>query len=268
MIRIMIALTLTIGYSQNQNITTMDCSDCHGVHSWLPLSNEPLFNHNTTRYTLLGQHQFADCIQCHIGNTVEEKHQFSNLSTECKDCHFDVHLEANGLDCERCHSPISWETSVSGFNHELTLFPLAGMHRLLLCSHCHNTDSQNWTSWLPTDCNGCHQSEISASINAGNHPENTDCILCHNTWSWSPIDMSHHDILFPIYSGKHQNEWTSCTAECHINPNDYAEYSCGLNGVCHDHRKSEMDDEHAGKMGYVYESSACYQCHPSGSEHD
>ena len=268
MILFMIILFSSVTLSQNQTLSTMDCLECHNDDAWFPLDETPIFKHNQTLFQLLGQHQYAECNQCHLGETVEEKHQFSFDSIDCSDCHFDIHFESNGSDCDRCHSPISWDTNVSGFNHDLTLFPLAGVHFNLQCQTCHQTESREWTSWIPTECEGCHQNQINAQIQSGLHPDNFDCILCHNTWSWLPIDMSHHDIIFPIYSGEHRNEWTSCNAECHVNPNDYTEFSCGLNGVCHEHSQSEMDDEHDDESGYRYESYACYQCHPNGEKDD
>ena len=33
---------------------------------------------------------------------------------------------------------------------------------------------------------------------------------------------------------------------------------------CHEHRKSEADKEHEDEPGYVYNSAACYSCHPTG----
>ncbi len=267
MIWIMISMITSLGLSQNQNITSMACTDCHNKDSWLPLSDNPKFNHNTTLFQLMGQHRFADCVQCHIGETQKEKHQFNFNSYECSDCHYDIHQNTNGPECEKCHTTATW-VSTQTFNHALTLFPLSGSHQSLLCQDCHQTDSQNWTSWIPTDCEGCHQSQINEKVLAGNHTENSECILCHNTWSWTPTDMSHHDALFPIYSGKHKNEWSSCTAECHIMADDFTNFSCGLNGVCHDHSQSEMDEEHDDEAGYIYESTACYQCHPNGSEDD
>ena len=36
--------------------------------------------------------------------------------------------------------------------------------------------------------------------------------------------------------------------------------------TCHEHRRSEMDDEHDEVRGYVYESTACYSCHPDGED--
>ena len=33
---------------------------------------------------------------------------------------------------------------------------------------------------------------------------------------------------------------------------------------CHEHRQSEMDDEHERVTGYVWASPSCYGCHPDG----
>ncbi|MCI5055621.1 MAG: hypothetical protein MRY83_05900, partial [Flavobacteriales bacterium] len=65
------------------------------------------------------------------------------------------------------------------------------------------------------------------------------------------------------YSGNHQNEWNQCS-ECHIQANNYAVFSCI---DCHEHNnKNDVDDDHDGVNGYVYESNACYSCHPDGAE--
>jgi hypothetical protein len=93
--------------------------------------------------------------------------------------------------------------------------------------------------------------------------------MCHtSTQDWTDTDYSHDVQFFPIYSGEHQGEWTTCSAECHIEPEDFSSFSCGLNGVCHKHDQDEMDDEHEDESGYVYESSACFDCHPTGESDD
>jgi hypothetical protein len=48
-----------------------------------------------------------------------------------------------------------------------------------------------------------------------------------------------------------------------VNPNSFGVFSCL---TCHEHNQSEMDDEHDDVPGYVYESTACYGCHPTGEE--
>jgi len=117
----------------------------------------------------------------------------------------------------------------------------------------------------PTDCIACHQEDYDGTTNpdhaAAMFP--TDCLDCHTEDAWVPADFDHDAMYFPIYSGKHEDEWTLCT-ECHINPNDYAIFSCI---DCHEHNdQAEVDDDHDGVAGYVYDSPACYSCHPNGEE--
>ncbi|MDO9173009.1 MAG: hypothetical protein Q7W29_14380, partial [bacterium] len=72
----------------------------------------------------------------------------------------------------------------------------------------------------------------------------------------------NHDTLFPIYSGRHDNEWNACV-DCHVTPTNYAVFECIF---CHEHNRTETDQQHQGESGYVYQSAACFQCHPRGSE--
>jgi hypothetical protein len=88
----------------------------------------------------------------------------------------------------------------------------------------------------------------------------TDCIACHNQNAWEPADFDHDDLYFPIYSGKHGDEWNQCS-DCHFNPNNYSLFDC-LN--CHS--PGETNEEHDEVGGYVYESNACFQCHPDGED--
>jgi hypothetical protein len=83
----------------------------------------------------------------------------------------------------------------------------------------------------------------------------TTCLECHTATTWS---FTHPD--FPIYSGKHAREWPTCQT-CHDQPETFMVFTC-LN--CHEHRQSEADAEHREVNGYVYESTACYTCHPDG----
>ena len=47
--------------------------------------------------------------------------------------------------------------------------------------------------------------------------------------------------------------------DCHTNPNNFGEFTCV---TCH--TNPETDNEHNGVNGYVYESTACLACHPTG----
>ena len=64
----------------------------------------------------------------------------------------------------------------------------------------------------------------------------------------------------PIYSGKHEGEWNLCI-DCHLG-NNYSDFSCI---DCHEHdNQADVDDDHDGVSGYVYNSDACFSCHPTG----
>jgi len=92
----------------------------------------------------------------------------------------------------------------------------------------------------------------------------TDCLTCHTQNAWEPSTFDHDSQYFPIYSGKHNNEWNLCS-ECHTNSSNYSIFSCI---DCHEHNQSEMNSEHDDVGGYVWESNACYECHPDGIAED
>ena len=87
-----------------------------------------------------------------------------------------------------------------------------------------------------------------------------DCLACHSTTAWEPSTFNHDAQYFPINSGEHRGEWQSC-ATCHIVPTDYRQHSCV---GCHEHAQASMDSEHRGVKNYLYDSNACYNCHPRG----
>jgi len=240
------------------------CSDCHNNNNWRPLKSQMVFEHDHTLFPLDGEHLTAECIQCHSGETVAEKHQFKQLSNECFSCHYDVHQASFGQNCNQCHRTASWDLTQYKFDHDGTIFPLVGMHRQIECSDCHYRPLIEIKSHLTYLCSTCHF-EVFTEAKLSDHSDNEDCIICHNTRAWIPSDMSNHDRLFPIYSGEHRGKWSSCEAECHIYPDDYTDFSCGLNGICHEHDKSKMDHKHNGEVsGYVYNSQDCYDCHKRG----
>ena len=242
---------------------SLKCDNCHYSGNWLPLLNPLIFNHDLTQFKLNGMHKSANCIQCHQGETIKEIHLFSNSENKCEDCHLDIHYNRYGQDCNQCHNANSWNFAGKWSAHEMTMFPLVGAHKFINCNECH---SQYSSEFLSTECISCHLIEYESQVSIGIHPENQNCELCHNTRTFIPSDMSKHDIFFPIYSGEHKGEWTSCNSECHISPNDFSQFSCGLNGVCHKHRKSKMEEEHDDENGFIYESSACFNCHPQGDD--
>ena len=113
---------------------------------------------------------------------------------------------------------------------------------------------------LPRNCFGCHADAYTATrspdhVRAG-FP--TSCESCHfaNHTSWSQAVFRH---AFPIGSGRHAG--FACS-DCHVAA-DFRQFQCT---GCHAHERSEMDDEHDDVGGYVYQSQACFACHPDGRE--
>ncbi len=237
------------GTDHQQKGFSTDCESCHGTSAttWQGAS----FDHQ--RFELRGSHRAADCNACH-GNG-----QYKGLPSQCEDCHIDDYNGTNhrqvgfSTDCESCHGNSATNWRDADFNHD-RVFPLEGAHTRLDCDNCHHGSGSP-----PKDCFGCHAGDYQGAKNpdhvAASFP--TSCDRCHfpSHSRWSQADFAHD---FPITSGPHQ---VDCT-ECHLS-SSYNQFSCTH---CHKHEKNEMDDKHDEEAGYVYDSQACYGCHPSGRE--
>jgi hypothetical protein len=108
----------------------------------------------------------------------------------------------------------------------------------------------------PSDCIACHQDEYDRQHAASGYP--TSCVDCHDNTTWFGATFQH--AAFPIYSGRHGSQWGSCET-CHTDRSNFSVFTC-FN--CHQHSQTRMDQRHSGRNGYIYESNACYSCHPDG----
>jgi len=233
-----------------------DCTVCHTTSAWQPAD----WDHDSF-FPLTGAHATADCLACHGSG-------YAGTPSDCVACHqadydgaSDPDHAAAGFpsDCAICHTTSAWQPA--DFDHDTTAFPLTGAHLALACLDCHASGYAG----TPSDCVACHQADYDGTSDpdhaAAGFP--SDCATCHTTSAWQPADWDH-DSLFPIYSGKHRNEWNDC-ADCHLTPSDYSSFECIF---CHEHSQSETDHEHDEVSGYIYLSTACYECHPSGEGGD
>jgi len=233
-----------------------DCSICHSTASWAGAA----FDHSKTQFPLTGAHlQVSNCATCHVGGV------YVGLSTACVSCHLanyqsttNPNHAAAGLpqQCEVCHTTTAW--TPASFDHSKTGFPLSGAHATTPCASCHIGGKYAGT---PTDCYSCHRSAYTSVTNpnhvAAGFP--TDCSQCHNTTTWAGAVFNH--TWFPIYSGAHvPGVWNTCN-DCHVNPSNFAVFSCI---TCHAHEKTTMDSKHQDVRNYVYNSANCYSCHPTG----
>ena len=247
----------------HENSVGFDCESCHTPNSWVVSDIEEM--HRMSRFPLLGSHQVADCNECHISNSLLN---YQPLGVACYDCHSSDYLATTSpnhvvsnysTDCEECHSlnAVSW--TGAGITHDF--FPLAGGHSNIDCYQCHE---QNTFEGLSQECSSCHTDDYNSTTNPSHTASgfSTDCQECHTINGWQPATFDHDTQFFPIYSGEHNGEWNECS-DCHTNSNDYGVFSCL---TCHEHNQPDMNDKHSEINGYVYESSACFSCHPTGSE--
>jgi hypothetical protein len=243
-----------------------------------------------------------DCLICHptgeAGSFVDHDALYFPIFTgahsgqwsACSDCH-DNPADRSQFNCLACHQPITTDNlhqSINGYvylstacftchpdgsrveftEHDAAYFPIySGNHGGVWdeCSDCH-IDPANRSVF---SCLTCHQQAATDNTHTGISAysyESSACFACHPTGAGG--EFAEHDALyFPIYTGTHATVWDDCS-DCHIDPDDRSVYSCT---VCH--TQAETNPIHGGITSYVWESSACFTCHPTGeggeyTEHD
>lgn len=244
-----------------------DCSRCHTPVSWLVSNITDI--HRMSRFPLLGAHRSADCFQCH---KAENPVRFDITGVNCIDCHRNEFLSTTAPDhsgagfseeCTTCHNVNAYQWEGAGFNH--SFFPLTSGHGSLTCLQCHTAG--NYSAVSP-ECSACHTADYNSTTNPSHQTLNFSltCKECHTTDpGWKPAEYRQHDALsFPIYSGVHNNRWDSCT-DCHSLPSNYNIFTCI---ICHEHNKTETDNEHKEVGGYTYTATSCLTCHPDGRSND
>jgi hypothetical protein len=234
------------------------CTICHSTTAWSPAT----IDHSTTAFPLTGAHTTVACALCHVNG------QFNGTTTDCYTCHTTNYNNAANHQssqyphtCTTCHNTTAWQPST--FNHATTAFPLTGAHITTACQLCHVNGQFAGT---PSDCYFCHQTDYNGATNPNHNAAHfpTACQTCHTTITWNGATFDHDGPYFPIYSGNHRNEWTTC-ADCHTNAADFAVFSCI---TCHEHSRSNTDGEHDEVSGYTYTATSCYTCHPRGNGGD
>mgnify|MGYP001817084254 FL=1 len=149
------------------------CLDCHNEHSW---QEDVFFDHDLTRFPLLGTHSNQECDACH------DSHVFRDAPTDCIDCHSDDDPHADRFDdnCALCHNPVDW--AEWRFDHNTqTDFVLEGAHSGVNCESCHR-QSMGTHSRLGSRCADCHRSD---DIHDGEF--GFDCGRCHSADSFRDV---------------------------------------------------------------------------------
>ncbi len=215
------------------------CEDCHLSTQWSKFR----FDHDTTDFPLKGTHKDLQCTQCHKEDIYKEE-----LEIECIGCHIqdDVHKEDQGIQCDDCHSETEWNKNVL-FDHDMTGFPLVGLHASAPCEECHL--SHVYTE-AKLNCDSCHQLDDVHEKKLGDK-----CIQCHNPNGWGIWHFDHDTQTDYILDGQHKD------LDCHACHQQAVEGEIHLLTSCYSCHKK--DDVHEGSLS-VY----CERCHITSSFKD
>ncbi len=213
-----------------------DCAKCHVDKDWKTTQ----FDHDKTKFKLLGKHIDVKCVKCHIDN------KFKDTPKACVSCHKKdddkAHKGKLGEKCESCHGEKDWKTTK--FDHDKTKFPLLGKHEEVKCDKCHIDKKYKDT---PKLCNSCHKKDDDKAHKGKFGPK---CESCHNEKDWKQITFDHDKTTkFPLL-GKHRPP-LKCT-DCH--KGDL--YKDKLQVTCISCHKKADDKAHKGKFG-----PKCESCH-------
>ncbi|MCS7053352.1 MAG: hypothetical protein NZM09_06410 [Ignavibacterium sp.] len=229
----------------------VECEDCHTQFSWKVNLEEIKFDHNKTKFELLGQHKNIDCKSCHIDL------KFEQTKINCSECHIDVHKNTLGQDCKRCHTSFSWVIEDINRIHTNSRFPLVGKHKTINCQQCHKFYSTLKFDILDIECYSCHRKDYESASNP-NHllsdfPKN--CTDCHNinNQSWSGY-FDHN--FFPLLGGHSQRKCSSCHLNNNFTKIDSKCQSCHLN----DFNRSQ-NPNHI-RLNISYECNICHSLNP------
>ena len=173
---LLLSFNLVEAQSPHGKKLTIDCAKCHSPESWKFNSKLGLFSHDSTRFSLKGQHKQLDCISCHASLVFDE------AKSNCNSCHADVHNQTVGLNCDRCHTANSWIVENITEIHQRTSFPLIGVHKEVNCNLCHKSGSGIQFNPIGVDCIDCHKLDY-ANTQSPDHKKNnfsTNCIECHS----------------------------------------------------------------------------------------
>ncbi|MBI5608024.1 MAG: hypothetical protein HY902_04025 [Deltaproteobacteria bacterium] len=114
------------------------CESCHTNLAFVPASR---FDHNKTRFALVGGHAKPTCQACHLRPAPDQPVQFAGGKQSCQGCHADRHAgqfvsSEPVRNCDDCHRPDA-TFKIAQFDHSRTRFALDGRHAQVACGKCH-----------------------------------------------------------------------------------------------------------------------------------
>jgi hypothetical protein len=225
------------------------CENCHTSTSWKPIRGVPEFDHNRTKYPLLGMHAKVGCTQCHTSLV------FSSAGTHCEDCHADIHRGQFGANCEQCHTVNGWEVHPQELKQHMNRFPLVGMHAMLDCSDCHTGAAVGQFTGLSTACITCHEADFAKATDPDHKASQfpVTCDSCHSADTWFSAKFDHLKYTGYALTGAHAT--LECTA-CHINGK-----FAGTPADCYGCHAKDYNATTAPNHAQAGISTQCQTCH-------
>ena len=192
-----------------KNTQNRSCTTCHTTQTFHTIKS---FDHNISKFPLIGFHEKVECLKCHVKTNEKfiappknpmHKFTFKGLTTDnCKVCHQDVHKGEFGNNCKECHSEDKKWKATQNFHKD---FLLTGIHYSLKCNECHK--DQRRLGGMSESCLMCHQKDDR------HHGTLPNCKECHKQEFWEVTTFKHSLTSFPL-RGSHRV--LSCDS-CHSN---------------------------------------------------
>lgn len=264
-----------------------NCQSCHITSSFKEI-NRTAFDHNKTRFPLIGKHKEFNCNDCH-----KESISFKPKFEQCIDCHNDYHkgqfIENEIIkDCKSCHNEYGFSPSLFTIeNHNTTKFNLSGGHLAVPCKSCHlKNDDWKFTN-ISTKCVDCHNNVHGSELIEKYLPEN-DCSFCHSTEKWSEVKFEHIETGFQLlgrhieiscsdchyrdFGGRKIFRFASLNSNCEVCHKDihYGQFRNEENETincarCHTYNNWKPDLFNHDKSGFplkgAHKNIPCYECH-------
>ncbi|MCB1007411.1 MAG: hypothetical protein KDB94_00815 [Acidobacteria bacterium] len=242
------------------------CSDCHSTSSFRARTDRR-FDHERTRYPLVGRHVAVDCAKCHPSGQELRVPGYDR----CETCHRDVHAgqlrtAVGGGACSDCHGVDGFRPAHYAIeSHARASFALAGAHRAVPCPACHRpvaaralpepfgraARGETMQFRFPdTACAACHRDPHEGRLDR--YAGDRGCAACHGVDGWRAARFDHDRSGYPL-AGRHAD--VACD-RCHAPDAEGRKRLSGLPTDC----ASCHRDVHAGQLarGGV---TACERCH-------
>ena len=165
-----------------------DCKLCHVGDGWQELVSDFEYDHEAeTGARLDGAHEEAQCLRCH--NDRGPVSVFERMG--CQGCHEDLHQGSLGATCTECHTEVTWEPFGQIERHNLTRFPLNGVHAATQCWRCHPGAEVGRFYPVDPQCISCHQADLARAQNPNHQGLGwvNRCDRCHQPTTWSQAEL-------------------------------------------------------------------------------